>query len=148
MKLDRVKEIAAAVLYEGYILYPYRASSIKNRQRWTFGGVFPADYASFEGGDPSSMQTQCLLRGTPRSIVEVRVRFLHLLPREIGQLHDPVAELARDAVTYIHQSARDGHRRHQIRFLGGSNRTRGRSAAISGRQSGRDTRADRLCFSR
>ncbi|MGB8900869.1 MAG: hypothetical protein WCC90_17230 [Methylocella sp.] len=98
MKLDRVKEIAAAVLYEGYILYPYRASSIKNRQRWTFGGVFPADYASFEGGDPSSMQTQCLLRGTPRSIVEVRVRFLHLLPREIGQLHDPVAELARDAV--------------------------------------------------
>ena len=98
MKLDRVKEIAAAVLYEGYILYPYRASSIKNRQRWTFGGVFPAGYASFEGGDPSSVQTQCLLRGTPRSIVEVRVRFLHLLPREIGQLHDPVAELARDAV--------------------------------------------------
>src|SRR5580704_13515269 len=98
MTRDHVKEIAAAVLYEGYILYPYRPSSIKNRQRWTFGGVFPADYASFEGGDPSSMQTQCLLRGTPRSIADVRVRFLHLLAREIGQLHDPVADLAPDAI--------------------------------------------------
>ena len=35
MKLDSVRAIANAVLYEGYILYPYRPSSIKNRQRWT-----------------------------------------------------------------------------------------------------------------
>ena len=41
MNFDRIKEIARAVLYEGYILYPYRPSAIKNRQRWTFGGVFP-----------------------------------------------------------------------------------------------------------
>jgi hypothetical protein len=33
------EQIATAVLYEGYILYPYRPSSVKNRQRWTFGGV-------------------------------------------------------------------------------------------------------------
>ncbi len=41
MIFDREREIADAILYEGYILYPYRASAIKNRQRWTFGGVFP-----------------------------------------------------------------------------------------------------------
>ena len=36
--LDR---LVAATLYEGYILYPYRPSSVKNQVRWTFGGVHP-----------------------------------------------------------------------------------------------------------
>ncbi len=66
MNLDRVAAIARAVLYEGYILYPYRPSAIKNRQRWTFGGVFPRGYAESEGGDSWHMQTQCLLRGNAR----------------------------------------------------------------------------------
>ena len=33
MKQETVEKIAGAILYEGYILYPYRPSSIKNRQR-------------------------------------------------------------------------------------------------------------------
>ncbi len=37
MNLELAKKIADAVLYEGYILYPYRASAIKNRQRFNFG---------------------------------------------------------------------------------------------------------------
>ena len=37
MNLERVDQIAKAVLYEGYMLYPYRPSSVKNRQRWNFG---------------------------------------------------------------------------------------------------------------
>ena len=37
-----VEQIANAVLYEGYILYPYRASALKNRCRWTIGGLVPA----------------------------------------------------------------------------------------------------------
>ena len=43
MNLARVEPIVNAVLYEGYMLYPYRASSVKNRQRWTFGGIYPRD---------------------------------------------------------------------------------------------------------
>ena len=39
-----LEEIAAAVLYEGYILWPYRRSARKNQQRWTFGGVYPRGY--------------------------------------------------------------------------------------------------------
>ena len=35
--LDRARAIADAVLYEGYLLYPYRASSSKNQVRWQFG---------------------------------------------------------------------------------------------------------------
>ena len=37
MSLDAVRRVADAVLYEGYILYPYRASAQKNRSRWQFG---------------------------------------------------------------------------------------------------------------
>ena len=93
MNLDRVAEIARAVLYEGYILYPYRPSAIKNRQRWTFGGVFPRAYAESEGGDPWHMQTQCLLRGDPGTMVEARVRFLQIVMRDVYKLDPPRGDL-------------------------------------------------------
>jgi hypothetical protein len=47
MNLAPVEAIVKAVLYEGYILYPYRASNVKNRQRWTFGGVYPRQQEGF-----------------------------------------------------------------------------------------------------
>ena len=49
MSIAQIKEIANAVLYEGYLLYPYRHSSIKNRQRWTFGVVYPQEYSQANG---------------------------------------------------------------------------------------------------
>ena len=93
MMLDRVAAIAKAVLYEGYILYPYGPSSAKNRQRWTFGGVFPETYVAQDASESCTMQTECLLRGGPATTVEVQIRFLHLVMREVGTLHAPVAEL-------------------------------------------------------
>ena len=42
VNLERVEKIAEAVLYEGYMLYPYRASAVKNQQRWNFGVLMPA----------------------------------------------------------------------------------------------------------
>ena len=59
------------VLYEGYILYPYRPSSVKNRQRWTFGGVYPCDYAALDPSSPANMQTECLMRGDLHSEIAV-----------------------------------------------------------------------------
>jgi hypothetical protein len=94
MNLDRVAEIARTVLYEGYILYPYRPSAIKNRQRWTFGGVFPRAYAEVESADPWQMQTQCLFRGGESAAVEVRVRFLQIVTRETWKLDKPRADLS------------------------------------------------------
>jgi len=32
--MDIARQIADAVLYEGYLLYPYRASARKNQIRW------------------------------------------------------------------------------------------------------------------
>ena len=40
-RLQQARTVADAVLYEGYLLYPYRASSDKNRARWQFGVLGP-----------------------------------------------------------------------------------------------------------
>lgn len=59
---DPVDAIANAVLYEGYLLYPYRQSSVKNQVRWTFGGVHPKAWSEATGGiEPWLQQTQCLV---------------------------------------------------------------------------------------
>jgi hypothetical protein len=83
--VDAAKKIAEAVLYEGYLLWPYRRSSRKNQQRWTFGGVYPRKYSEARGeDDPWIMQTQCLVSGDEESTIEVRVRFLHVAERKVG----------------------------------------------------------------
>jgi hypothetical protein len=84
--VDAAKKIAEAVLYEGYILWPYRRSARKNQQRWTFGGVYPRAYSEASGeDDPWFMQTQCLISGDEGSAVEVNVRFLHVVERKVGK---------------------------------------------------------------
>jgi hypothetical protein len=87
-----VDRIADAVLYEGYILYPYRPS-VKNRQRWTFGGLYPEAYCAAQaGGDDSGNQTECLVRGSPDTTLRASVRFLHLTARTVGEFAPPLAE--------------------------------------------------------
>ncbi len=81
---DPVEKIAAAVLYEGYVLWPYRRSAQKNQKRWTFGGVYPRAFSETSGtNDPWLMQTQCLVVGE-KPVVEVKVRFLHVVERKVG----------------------------------------------------------------
>ena len=41
VNVDVARQVADAVLYEGYLLYPYRASSSKNHARWQFGVLGP-----------------------------------------------------------------------------------------------------------
>ena len=84
--MDAVKKIAETVLYEGYVLWPYRRSAKKNQQRWTFGGVYPRAYSEARGeDDPWLMQTQCLVSGNEGSTIGVRVRFLHIAERRVGR---------------------------------------------------------------
>ncbi len=101
MNPTTIDRIAEAVLYEGYILYPYRASSRKNRQRFTFGRVYPQAYAEAQNGaEPFIMQTECLLRSQgERPALEVRVRFLHPVTRGVGMLPEPMPELPADIET-------------------------------------------------
>jgi hypothetical protein len=81
MNTKLIDAIAKAVLYEGYMLYPYRPSSVKNRQRFNFGVLYPKSYAESQAGsDLWSMQTECIIEGASSSI-DVRVRFLKLISR-------------------------------------------------------------------
>lgn len=90
-----VERIADAVLYEGYMLYPYRPSALKNRQRWTFGGVYPRAYSEAQGGwDAWNMQTECLVVGDQNATLDIRVRFLRLQQRIVGELDHPLPDLA------------------------------------------------------
>jgi hypothetical protein len=87
-----VDQIASAVLYEGYILYPYRPS-VKNRQRWTFGSLVPRAYSQDQGEtEPWEMQSECLVVGDPDTTLTVSVRFLQLVARLVGRFPVPVAE--------------------------------------------------------
>jgi len=93
MNHDLLEQVVNAVLYEGYILYPYRPSSKKNqRERFTFGRVYPQAFSLAENGvEPCAMQTQCLVRAfAAEPTLNVSVRFLHPLRREIGLLTSPL----------------------------------------------------------
>ncbi|MER2224631.1 MAG: hypothetical protein ABS976_23875, partial [Rhodococcus sp. (in: high G+C Gram-positive bacteria)] len=83
-----VRAVADAVLYEGYLLYPYRAGSAKNQSRWQFGVLGPPGAAEVGVGEEPSMSAQCLLGEFERSGVEVTatVRFLHHQSRTVERL--------------------------------------------------------------
>ncbi|GGO87936.1 hypothetical protein [Wenjunlia tyrosinilytica] len=76
------RKAADAVLFEGYVLYPYRASAAKNRMRWQFGVLVPQSWED-AGGEHAHQRTECLLepRGAERLVVELR--FLHVRRRTV-----------------------------------------------------------------
>jgi hypothetical protein len=100
VRLDALREIADAVLYEGYVLWPYQRSALKNTRRFTFGGVYPRDHGARHPDDPWHMRTECLVerggqaaaRGEDAA-VDVTVRFLHLVRRQLYRDGEPVDEL-------------------------------------------------------
>jgi hypothetical protein len=93
MNASLVDQVVNSVLYEGYILYPYRPSSIKNRTRFTFGRVYPEAYSiSQNGAEPFILQTECLVQSAGTPSVQITVRFLHPVAREIGTLEPKLAE--------------------------------------------------------
>lgn len=91
MNTKLIEDIAGAVLYEGYLLYPYRASALKNQQRWNFGVLYPRAYAEQQSGaDAWCNQTECLVRAGSDAKLSVRVRFLQLgCQAGVGQALQP-----------------------------------------------------------
>ncbi|MEO6502319.1 MAG: hypothetical protein ABIQ09_10470 [Jatrophihabitantaceae bacterium] len=89
-QLGRVREIADAVLYEGYLLYPYRASSSKNHSRWQFGVLGPPHASAASFSEEPAMAMQCLLRprdtGATVATVTIHLRFLQLQVRQTQRL--------------------------------------------------------------
>jgi hypothetical protein len=81
---ELAEKIANTVLYEGYMLYPYRPSSLKNQQRWNFGTLYPPQYEEVRRGtERRSMHVECLLASVQQEkpfepAISIRVRFLQL----------------------------------------------------------------------
>jgi hypothetical protein len=92
MNFNSVEKIVAAILYEGYILYPYRPTAIKNRQRWNFGTLYPRVYAQAQRPEePFRLVAECLVVADEKASLDVRLRFLQLVRQEQSEplLTDP-----------------------------------------------------------
>ncbi len=81
MSLDDVRRVADAVLYEGYILYPYRASAQKNRSRWQFGVLMPPAYAAADPSETTTARAECVFEHDGSPSFDVVVRFLQVQRR-------------------------------------------------------------------
>ncbi len=103
MNFAAVEKIAAAILYEGYILYPYRPTAIKNRQRWNFGTLYPRVYAEAQRPqEPFRLIAECIVEAAPEdAMLDLRIQFLQLIrqtkesPVAAGGMHslsDPSLE--------------------------------------------------------
>tara|TARA_R100001143_G_scaffold45175_2_gene40420 strand:- start:399 stop:1259 length:861 start_codon:yes stop_codon:yes gene_type:complete len=97
MNLDYVHPVVNTVLYEGYKLYSESIAATQ-RPRWTVGGLYPRPCVpAGTGAQRSCMETQCLVTGDQDTRLEVRVRFLHTVLREIGTLATPARGWPDDA---------------------------------------------------
>jgi hypothetical protein len=93
VNLDAVRSVADAVLYEGYILYPYRASAQKNRSRWQFGVVMAPGYSAADPSERSFTRAECVLEHAGQPVVRVVLRFLQVQRRTAeGQVWDEAVE--------------------------------------------------------
>jgi hypothetical protein len=81
--LADARQVADAILYEGYLLYPYRSSARKNQSRFQFGVLMPPAYRGVDDCEPSASQTECLLECPEDAKVTVIARFLHLQRRQV-----------------------------------------------------------------
>jgi hypothetical protein len=88
--MDVAREVADAVLYEGYLLYPYRASAAKNQIRWQWGVLMPSAYAAAGHGEHASSHSEFLLEPGTDPVLHIRLRFLQLQHRSGGE--GPVPE--------------------------------------------------------
>lgn len=86
--LALARAVADAVLYEGYLLYPYRASAQKNQARWQFGILGPKGAAEDGSGEEPSMSADCLLNPGAQAGLEIHLRFLQLQTRTAEKADD------------------------------------------------------------
>ena len=86
----RLEEITRALLYEGYALFLYHRTAIKNVKPVPFGIVYPEGYQALHPEASAVMQTECVVKGHGRDdlAVHARVRFLQLSSRKLQEWTD------------------------------------------------------------
>jgi hypothetical protein len=121
-RFDAARTVADAVLYEGYLLYPYRASATKNQMRWQFGVAVPPSYAAADPSERCRLRAEMIVDPGAEPVLNGRVRFLRVLQRTIdapgegprtwdeGQVHEvdlapirllPMADASRSTAFHV-----------------------------------------------
>lgn len=80
---EAARAVADAVAYEGYVLYPYRASAAKNQVRWQFGVLVPPACAAARPDERAALHVECLAEPTAGDVLRVQARFLQLCRRQV-----------------------------------------------------------------
>jgi hypothetical protein len=99
-RLAGARRVADAILFEGYILYPYRSTSAKNQLRWQFGMLGPVGAVEAGVGEEPGMRTTLLVEPEVDAdiSVDLTLRFLHpqfrAVERAAGSGFEPVEALA------------------------------------------------------
>jgi hypothetical protein len=99
--LDHARKVADAILYEGYLLYPYRRSSQKNQIRFQFGVLMPPAYSAIDDCEPSASQTECLIECPDDAEVRILVRFLQLQRRIVYGVSPDSGEMHKVSTLYV-----------------------------------------------
>ncbi|SEO81345.1 hypothetical protein [Actinacidiphila rubida] len=81
-RFETARAVADVVLFEGYVLYPYRASAAKNRLRWQFGVLVPPAWGD-RNGEHSGMRTEVLMEPRGDAALHAEVRFLRAQRRTV-----------------------------------------------------------------
>lgn len=113
-RFETARAVADAVLYEGYVLYPYRASARKNQVRFQWGVLTPRTYSEADGSERWWLRAECLVeprtRSTTSVFLNVRVRCLQTQRRAVEAIVDgpgtepsfmPVPELRADGTVHV-----------------------------------------------
>jgi hypothetical protein len=79
---EDVRPIADTVLYEGYVLYPYRADNTKNLVRWQFGVLAPPALVQVDPSERARLRAELLIDGRP-GFMSLRLRFLQVQRRTV-----------------------------------------------------------------
>lgn len=99
--MDQARAVADAVLYEGYLLYPYRASAVKNQVRWQWGVLMPPAFAARDGSEFADSHAELLAEPRPGAALHLRLRFLRLQSRTVETAAgDRVPALTVDGTEY------------------------------------------------
>jgi hypothetical protein len=104
--LQTARKVADAVLYEGYLLYPYRASAAKNQVRFQFGVLMPHDHvARSSDSETWFSQTECLLEPRGPGFVRLTLRCLQLQARGVERAvaggYEPVDSIEAGVKRYV-----------------------------------------------
>jgi hypothetical protein len=99
--LAHARQVADAILYEGYLLYPYRQSAPKNQARFQFGVLMPPGYVAVDPHERTASQTECLLECADDAQVRVLVRFLQQQQRSVLSTSPDDGELYQIGALYV-----------------------------------------------